>query len=353
MRHWTRASFDAAATFDGFIGCEVVWLASAGGSGRQGRARASSAPSPRGAAAKAARVTSVVGFGCMAATLSAGAALAPVSSAQAAIGTMSLSPAPAHAAASADIEGLAVSGWASAAAAPEILQRREIDEFLSVGGRSVPRQIVQAIIRAAADTGVDPIYLVTLADTESSFRADVKASTSSAVGLFQFIDRTWLEAIRSFGPQHGLEVQAAAIQTVDERPIVTDDAMRTAILELRRDPFVAAVMAAELLKRDAAMIGFRIGRQISQTEMYLAHFLGLEEAAKFITMRSGKGRDASAMRAFPAAARANTAIFFERGRRGRRARSISAVYAKLDGMIGHRLSRYQDVAAVAAATGAS
>ena len=206
----------------------------------------------------------------------------------------------------------------------------------------MPRRLVETIVRAALATDVDPIYLMALADKESSFRPDVKASTSSAEGLFQFLDRTWLDTVRQFGRKHGLEAEAAAIVTVDDKPTILDEAERSRILELRRNPYVAALMAAETLRRDAALIGFRIGRELQPTEMYLAHFLGLEGAARFIALRGAK-RVQSATAAFPAAAKANSGIFFEKGKRGRRGLSVPEVYAKIDRMIDTRIEQFRPV----------
>lgn len=39
--------------------------------------------------------------------------------------------------------------------------------------------------------GVDPGLMATMASIESTFRTKVKADTSSATGLYQFIDKTW------------------------------------------------------------------------------------------------------------------------------------------------------------------
>ncbi len=220
--------------------------------------------------------------------------------------------------------------------------RQEVEAFLRFGSREVPRRVVETIVRAAAATGVDAIYLMALADKESSFRTEVQASTSSASGLFQFIDRTWLDVVRRAGDRHGLAMEADAITLADDRPVVEDDAMRARILDLRRDPYLAAVMAAELLKGDAEQIGLRIGRKLSATEMYLAHFLGLEDAARFIALRDRK-RPPQAARMFPAAARANAAIFYDARRRGRRGLSVPEVYARLEAMIDSRVQRYQDV----------
>ncbi|MCV5246159.1 transglycosylase SLT domain-containing protein, partial [Escherichia coli] len=78
-------------------------------------------------------------------------------------------------------------------------------EHVRFNGVRVPRWIVETILRAAEVTGVDPSYMMALADKESSFLVDNRPSTSSAEGLFQFIERTWLEVVREFGPKHGLQ----------------------------------------------------------------------------------------------------------------------------------------------------
>ncbi|MDB5557548.1 MAG: lytic transglycosylase catalytic [Enterovirga sp.] len=232
---------------------------------------------------------------------------------------------------------------------PSFEERRdEAEEFLRFGSRELPRSLVETIVKAALATEVDPIYLMALADKESSFRPQVKASTSSAEGLFQFIERTWLDTVKTFGPKHGLKAEAALVETVDDKPTITDEAERTRVLNLRRDPYIAAVMAAEMLRRDASLIGLKIGRELNATEMYLAHFLGLDGAARFIAMKGAKTAK-SATAAFPAAAKANASIFFERGKKGRRkGLSIPEVYAKIDQMIDARLELFRPVKGMAA-----
>lgn len=343
MRTWTGASFDAVAEFDHDLAGHVVWLTT-----RSERDNAANGSNTIGAklgrcAARLGRMTAIVGAGCVVTGMVSGSALAPVSPAMASIEHM-IEPMQPFSVDVAPAPSIKVAGIEVPTLEEEKIEadRRSVEEFLRFGNRDLPRSLVETIVRAANATGVDPIYLMALADKESSFRTEVKASTSSAQGLFQFIDRTWLDMVRSFGAKHGLEAQAAAITVADERPVVTDEAMRTTILDLRRDPYIAAVMAAEMLKRDAGLIGFRIGRSLNPTEMYLAHFLGLEDAARFIEMRHAK-RPANATKAFPAAARANAGIFFEKKRRGRRGLSVPEVYARIDQMIDSRLSRYQSV----------
>ena len=61
-----------------------------------------------------------------------------------------------------------------------------------------------AIHRAAASTGVDFSYLLGQARIESGFNPNARAKTSSATGLFQFIDQTWLGTVKQHGAKHRL-----------------------------------------------------------------------------------------------------------------------------------------------------
>ena len=53
-------------------------------------------------------------------------------------------------------------------------------------------KIAGSIKQAASTTGASFEYLLTTAKMESNFNPKAAASTSSARGLFQFIDQTWL-----------------------------------------------------------------------------------------------------------------------------------------------------------------
>lgn len=225
------------------------------------------------------------------------------------------------------------------------------EEYVNFDGMRVPRRIVDAILRASEVTGADPVYMMALADKESSFIASNEASTSSAVGLFQFISSTWFEVIRSFGEQHGFGAEVAAIRVVGGQLTVTNAEMRTHILGLRRNPYVSALMAAEMMKRDRAKIEGRLGRQITRSEFYFSHFFGVDSASKFMVLVHGKPKQ-SASRVFPAAARANKSLFYAKKGRKTRQLTVTEVYKKIDGMIDRRLERYEDVSALATADAA-
>jgi soluble lytic murein transglycosylase-like protein len=107
--------------------------------------------------------------------------------------------------------------------------------------------IVDAIRQGAERTGVGFDYLLTTAQKESALDPKVRAGSSSATGLFQFIEQTWLGLVKADGPKHGLADYANAISArLDGSLAVPDPKLRQQILGLRENPRVAAVMAAIL-----------------------------------------------------------------------------------------------------------
>ena len=56
--------------------------------------------------------------------------------------------------------------------------------------RGVSREVVDAIRDASKRSGVDFKFMLAKAQTESSFDPSAKARTSSASGLYQFIEST-------------------------------------------------------------------------------------------------------------------------------------------------------------------
>jgi hypothetical protein len=227
------------------------------------------------------------------------------------------------------------------------------NDILEFGPMKIRRHLVQTIVRAAQAVQTDPVLLMAVADKESSFVTAVQAKTSSATGLYQFIERTWLGVVRDFGPKYGLEKEAALVGSdSNDRPVITDPAERARVLELRRDPYLSALMAGEMLKRDSGRIAQRIGRDLTLGEVYLAHFLGVDDAGEFLANVVNKPAAAAAA-LLPGPARANRSIFFAAGRfvgRGRHRKpaslSVAQVHEKFEAMMSTRGTRYQNVRAV-------
>ncbi len=177
---------------------------------------------------------------------------------------------------------------------------------------SAPSGILAALHRAAAETGSDFQYLLDTAMRESGLKTSAKSSTSSASGLFQFIDQTWLGLIKQHGAKFGLGSYADAIhQGADGRYRADNPADRQAILALRNDPTTAALMEGEYASQTKAALQANLGRDVCNGELYAAHFLGQGAACKLIRM-SDSNPSANAAAAFPQAAAANRNVFYHR-----------------------------------------
>lgn len=170
-----------------------------------------------------------------------------------------------------------------------------------------PQRIVQAIQNASAKTGVDFAYLLEKAAAESSFNPQAKAKTSSATGLFQFIESTWMSMVKNHGHKYGLGELA---DKIDTKGRVADRATRKDILELRKNPEVASYMAAEFAAQNKARLEKTVGGDIGKTELYFAHFMGAGGASAFLRELEhnplSRGADI-----FPREARANRGVFFD------------------------------------------
>lgn len=163
-----------------------------------------------------------------------------------------------------------------------------------------------AIARAAQATGVDFDYLLAQAKLESSLDPSARAPTSSAAGLYQFTNSTWLKTLERHGASHGMDWADAMI----DGGRVTDPSVRSQIMAMRYDPDMSAMMAAELASDNRADLTGLLGREPDATELYLAHFLGSAGAREFLTaLDADPGQSAAAV--LPKAAAANRSIFFD------------------------------------------
>ena len=214
---------------------------------------------------------------------------------------------------------------------------RNPDELLAFGPVKIRRHLVEKIVKAARETDMDPVLLMAIADKESSFQTEVQAATSSAQGLYQFIEKTWLGVVREFGPRYGLAKEAQLV--AGDLPA----AERSRILDLRRDAYLSAAMAGEMLKRDSNRIARRIARPLTGGEIYLVHFLGPDGAERLLDQASKKP-DALAGDLLPRAAAANKTIFFGANAEGEsKSLSVTEVRSKIETMISVRLDRYRGV----------
>lgn len=171
-------------------------------------------------------------------------------------------------------------------------------------------KIASAIQNASAKTGVDFSYLLQQAKIESSFKADAKASTSSATGLYQFLDKTWLSMVDKHGDKYGL----------------SDITNKKQILDLRKNPEICSLMAAEFASDNKDYLEKCTGKSVGSTELYMAHFMGANGASKFLNAMDKNPNETGAT-LFPDAARANKNVFYDGAGKPR---SLEQVYAFFD-----------------------
>lgn len=190
---------------------------------------------------------------------------------------------------------------------------------------SVPQSLAYVLNSAGNKNGVDFNYLLQTAMRESSLDPQAKARSSSAVGLFQFLEGTWLQVMKQEGPRLGYQNYSDAItETADGDFVIRDPKLKAEVLKLREDPQIAADLAAAFTKSNGDFLNQRFGRMPSPGELYIAHFLGAKGAEKMFTAGL-QNPDQIAAKLFPKQASANPAIFYSDGQ----PRTIRQVYKAL------------------------
>lgn len=199
------------------------------------------------------------------------------------------------------------------------------------GSQAGAGRVQNAIASASASTGVSFHYLYHQASIESGLNPNAQASTSSASGLYQFTDQTWLGMIKQHGAEHGLSWAANAItRGPNGHYVVSDDTTKQEILALRKSPETSAAMAGEYASDNKSYLEAKLGREATSTDLYMAHFLGPAGAARFLKARDANG-DTAAASVMPAAAHANKWVFWDKSGN---ARSLDEVYQRFASRFG-------------------
>lgn len=123
------------------------------------------------------------------------------------------------------------------------------------GGRPVdPMPYLSSAGRVLASNAVESL-IGQIIRVESAGNARAKNPRSTATGLGQFIESTWLRMMRSY------------------RPDLVTSLSRSELLNLRFDPDMSREMVRHLAQENEAYLRAR-GHSISAGRLYLAHFLG-------------------------------------------------------------------------------
>ena len=150
-------------------------------------------------------------------------------------------------------------------------------------------EVVDIIKTAANKAGVDPSIMTSMAAVESGFNPNARAGSSSAKGLFQFLNATWNTQIHRDGSKYGL--------TSETSPF---------------DPMANSLMGSEFVKDNLQAIK-DVKPNPNLTDAYMAHFLGAGGARKFLrAMQTNPNAIGSVL--FPNEANANPGVFKPGGR---------------------------------------
>lgn len=162
----------------------------------------------------------------------------------------------------------------------------------TAGSRRSPEateDVKQALLSASKVSSTDYTLLYSVAGVESAFKANAKASTSSATGMFQFTSSTWNYLTKTLYPWLNYT------------------------LADRLDPFKAAKVAGLYLNSIKESLTKRLGRIPSHAEIYLGYFLGPSGAGRFLEAMKKNPNSVGAW-LFPDAANANPGVFYKSGK---------------------------------------
>jgi hypothetical protein len=198
-----------------------------------------------------------------------------------------------------------------ATVAPPSVRRTAFSRRSTVAFRDRQRENQNLVYRTAVSFAVDPAYFVALAGRESRFDHLAKAPTSSATGLFQFTENTWLCVLRQYGRRHGVAESQLIKRGWDGRCRVSDKHSRWRLLALRYDPQLNATMAALHTHDNGALLRVILGREPTSGELYAFHFFGAREGETFLRAQP----DAIGARVTPRAASSNRSLFYSKSGR--------------------------------------
>lgn len=136
----------------------------------------------------------------------------------------------------------------------------------------------------ARNTGVPEVYSRALFQQEGGGNPDARNARSTATGVTQFIEGTWLQVLHDYGEQYGLPREM--IDQIERNPrggwrVRSADA-REHLLALRFNPRWNALMSGHYANQEVEDMARRAGRPVSVQEAYLAHFMNGNTAGAWV-----------------------------------------------------------------------
>lgn len=197
------------------------------------------------------------------------------------------------------------------------LARADAERFFRIDS-----DVLAAIRLGSIRTGVEFTFLMELARVESNFNPVARAQKSSATGLFQFTNKTWLQTVRAYGADYGLKDHATRVgKNANGKHGRHQD-----VLALRLNPRLSALLAAENTKRSLQNLSYQTRREPGRTDLYLSHFFGPSGAVMFLKSLDEEPATIAG-KLFPEAAASNRRVFHNGENRPR---TVAEVYRWLD-----------------------
>ncbi|WP_050808159.1 transglycosylase SLT domain-containing protein [Asticcacaulis biprosthecium] len=204
-------------------------------------------------------------------------------------------------------------------------RQRSVRGFTAEKNLRSPGGLVALVAREGFEAGMDPRYLVRLAQRESNFDPFAGAQTSTAFGLFQFTENTWLCSLKEFGPALGVSGAEAIWRNRRGVCETSTRGERARLLALRSDASLSTKVAAAFSLKNYRVLSSEFGRRPSASELYMLHFFGQDAGLRFL--------EGYALRPYlpasllvPDAAASNGRIFFTSGGRPR---TVGEVFDRL------------------------
>ena len=201
--------------------------------------------------------------------------------------------------------------------------------------------VLAAIRLGSLRTGVEFSFLMELAAVESTFDPASKAASSTAAGLYQFKNDTWLDAVRIHGDKYGLgeyvsRIEYSVSSKGKRRPVIQDPQISRHVLDLRFNPRISALLAAQYVRKNMMRLLFTLDRIPARADLYLTHFLGASGAISFLKALD-EDPDRIAGEIFPRAAKRNQKIFLTSTSKPRTVAEVYEVFTRK-----FNTSRYED-----------
>lgn len=153
--------------------------------------------------------------------------------------------------------------------------------------------MINALYYASQETGTSFELLVIKAMLESDLGKHTIAANSSARGVFQYIDATWLALIKHHGEEIGYKPYADALEinqiTRKYEVHGASPLSLTNILDLRDNPRIAALIKAyQILDEEQTLQSFKNGQDVHITDHYIVHMMGLSLARIFYKLQQSE-----------------------------------------------------------------